>query len=186
MIVLDNFKLGTIAIASLPTGGSIGTADLTVDIASSFAITQTTVGQTITIPAPTNAVAGDQVRVINTGTQSFTVAGKLIPPNTFTDLAWTGTTYAADADAATIAASTLRNQGAVIVLPTMAVGTNTVTHNLTMPAGSFSSVSLDVRDSTGSTVSIRRVPGSDTAVSIAVTSPVAVATPTTFYIVPLV
>ena len=98
MQVLDNLKLATLTIANLATGGSIGTAATTVDIASSFNISQTTAGQTLTIASPTNAIAGDQIRAINTGTAAFTILGKVVAPGTFTDIFWNGTGYSVDAE----------------------------------------------------------------------------------------
>ena len=178
LFVLGTFKLATIALTNFATGGSIGTAATTVDIASCFNINQTTAGQILTIPVPTNAIAGDQIRISNVGTAVFTILGKSISPGTFTDLSWNGTAYAVDADSG-------RNMGAVVTAATLTVGNNTITHNLAMPTGSFSAVNLDIRDSLGSTVNLRRVTGSDTANAIVVTSPIAVATPVTFYITSL-
>ena len=178
MIILDNLKLGTIVIANLLTGGSIGTADTTVDIASSFAINQTTAGQVLTLALPTDTIAGDQVRITNTGTASFRIFGKTVLPGTFTDIFWTGTAYAVDADSG-------RNQGAVVTAATLVVGNNTITHNLSMPVGSFSSIGIDTRNNVGSPVALRRVVASDTANAIVVNTPTAISTPTTFYIIPL-
>lgn len=178
MLILDNLKLATLALTNFATGGSIGTAATTVDIVSQFNVNQRTVGQVLTVPTPTNAIAGDMIRIANVGSVAFSIAGKTINPGAFTDLFWNGTTYSIDADSG-------RNIGATITLTTMTVGNNTVTHNLAMPAGSFSSINLDVRDSTNSTVNLRRVNASDTANSLVITTPIAVSTPTTFYITPL-
>ena len=178
MIILDNLKLGTLIIANLATGGPIGTASATVDIASSFAVNQTTAGQAITLPVPTNAIAGDQIRVVGVGTASFTVLGKTVAPGTFTDVFWTGSSYAVDADSG-------RNQGATITVAALTAGNNTITHNLSMPVGSFSSINMDVRDANGSNINLRRVIASDTTNAIVVSTPVAIATPVTFYLSPL-
>jgi hypothetical protein len=178
-IILDNFKLATLALTNFATGGAIGTAVATVDIASCFNINQTTAAQTLTLPVPTNAIAGDQIRVTNVGTAAFTILGKVISPGTFSDIFWNGAGYAVDADSG-------RNQGATVTAATLTVGNNTITHNLALPSGSFSAVNLDIRDSNGSTVHLRRVTANDTANAIVVTCPIAIATPTVFFIVPLV
>lgn len=177
-LILDNLKLATVALTNFATGGSIGTAATTVDIVSCFNVNQTTAGQTLTLPSPTNALAGDQIRITNVGTAAFIILGKTISPGTFSDISWNGTGYTVDADSG-------RNQGATVTAATLTVGNNTITHNLAMPTGSFSAVSLDIRDSTGSTVHLRRVTASDTANAIVVTCPIAIATATTFYVVPL-
>ncbi len=61
LAVHETFNLvGNVPIGDLPGGGSIGTAASTVDIAASASITQTTVGQTVTVPNPTDATFGRQ------------------------------------------------------------------------------------------------------------------------------
>lgn len=59
------------ALGDFPAGGAIGTAADTVDASTSFAIAQTTVGQTLSLPNPTDPTAGRTVFVLNTGTASF-------------------------------------------------------------------------------------------------------------------
>jgi hypothetical protein len=178
MFINDNLKTATLAIANLATGGSIGTAATTVDIASTFNINQTTAAQVITLPSPTDATAGDRLVVNNIGTASFTIGGLLIPINSTSNFVWTGTAWVTDANVG-------RNMGAVVTLATMIVGNNTVTHNLNMPTGSFSSIDFTARNATGSEVSFRRVSASDTANALVVNSTVAIPTATTFYITPL-
>lgn len=178
MIILDNFKLATIALANFPTGGTIGTAATTVDVASSFTINQTTAGQAVTLPNPSNAIAGDQISVMNIGTASVTIFGKVITTGQFAEFLWTGTAYSVEGDAG-------RNQGAAVTLSALVAGNNTVTHNLAMPTGQFSLVNLDVRDALGSSVALRRVILSDTTNTIVVSSPIAIATNTIFYITPI-
>ena len=178
MQILDNLKLATLPLTNFATGGSIGTAATTVDIISQFNINQTTAGQILTLATPTVTLAGDNVRINNVGSVSFVILGKTVNAGTFTDIFWNGTTYSTDADSG-------RNMGAPVVLATMTAGNNTVTHNLAMPTGSFSNVNLDVRDATGSPVSIRRITASDTTNAIIVNTPIAISTATTFYITPI-
>jgi hypothetical protein len=64
-----------VPVGDKATGGDIGTAVATVDVATAFAVNQTTAGQTLTLPAPTVATAGRRVVVMNTGTQSFDLYG---------------------------------------------------------------------------------------------------------------
>jgi hypothetical protein len=178
MFINDNFKTATLVIANLATGGSIGTAATTVDIASTFNINQTTASQVITLPTPTDATAGDRLVVNNIGTASFTIAGLLVPANSTANFSWTGTAWITDANVG-------RNMGAVVTLATMVAGNNTVTHNLNMPAGSFSAIDFTARNTTGNQVVFRRVTASDTANAFVVNSTVAITTATTFYITPL-
>jgi hypothetical protein len=89
----DGLRLATINIANLPTGGVIGAATTTVDVASSFNISQTTAGQVLTLPNPTNIDSGRVVFITNSGTAGFTIAGNLVNSgNTVTGL-WTGSTW---------------------------------------------------------------------------------------------
>jgi hypothetical protein len=178
MFVNDNFKTATLTFTNFATGGSIGTAPITVDIASTFNINQTTVGQIITLPTPTDTTAGDRLVVNNVGTASFTMGGLLIPAGTSGKFNWTGTAWITDANVG-------RNMGAVVTLATMVAGNNTVTHNLAMPAGTFSNVVFRAYNATGNEVIFRRVVASDTSNTLVVNSTVAISTATTFYITPL-
>lgn len=69
-------------IANLPTGGSIGLASATVDIFEWFNIAQTTAGQTVTFPTPSNTTNQKIVWAANTGTASFTMYGSTLAPKT--------------------------------------------------------------------------------------------------------
>jgi hypothetical protein len=176
--IQDNFRLATLVIANNPTGGVIGTAATTVDVASAFNINQTTAAQALTLPTPTIADAGLLVKVTNVGTVSYTLNGVAMPINATTEFVWNGAAYVVDPNIG-------RNAGAVVVAPTLTAGNNTVTHNLNLPAGSFSSLDFTARNSTGQEVAVRRVTASDTANSMVINVVSASATPTTFYIVPL-
>ena len=59
------------SLSNFASGGSIGTAATTVDKYTSFAIDQTTTGQTLSLPSPTDTTAGRVVYVFNTGTADF-------------------------------------------------------------------------------------------------------------------
>ena len=59
------------SLGDFPTGGAIGTAAATVDVATTFNIAQTTTSQTLSLPTPTDTTAGRTVYVVNTGTASF-------------------------------------------------------------------------------------------------------------------
>lgn len=83
----------TIAIADLPAGGNIGTAATTVDIASSFNINQTTAGQTITLPNPTDTTAGRTVIIANVGSVAFTLITASLSTNEAATMLWNGTTW---------------------------------------------------------------------------------------------
>lgn len=84
---------GPLLLADFPVGGAIGTAAATVDLASHIAIPQTTVGQTVTVPAPTLVTQGRMLVITNTGTVSVTVlAAPLLNGNSL--LAnWNGTAW---------------------------------------------------------------------------------------------
>jgi hypothetical protein len=180
MIIADALKLSQVALASLAASGPIATAALSVDIASNFAVTTTVAALALTLPTPTDASAGDHVIISNAAanTNTYTVNGFTIRPAEFAVFVWNGTTWL-NADGG-------RNQGAVITLATMTVGSNAILHNLAMPTGTFSNLAITALNSTGSQVFFKRVTASDVTNSAFVTTPVAVSTPTTFYITPLI
>ncbi|MBI4099975.1 hypothetical protein HY440_03110 [Candidatus Microgenomates bacterium] len=84
---------GVLAVVDLATGGDIGTAANTVDKYTSFALTQTTGGQTVTLPAPTNTTAGRLVYLSNTGTASFTFLSSSVQIGTTTVAVWNGSAW---------------------------------------------------------------------------------------------
>lgn len=62
-----------VAVANLASGGSIGSAATTVDIASYITLNQTTASQTVTIPTPTVITAGKKVVITNIGSAAVTI-----------------------------------------------------------------------------------------------------------------
>jgi len=68
-----SYTMGT--IGDIPSGGDFALPGTSVDVLTSFSISQTTAGQTISIPSPTNTTAGRIVTILNTGTTSFTMLG---------------------------------------------------------------------------------------------------------------
>jgi hypothetical protein len=88
MVINDNMQYATIPIGNIAAGGNIGTAATTVDICSSFKVTQTTALQTLTLPAPTVITEGNIVQISNAGTASFTMYGIIITTNTHTRFIW--------------------------------------------------------------------------------------------------
>lgn len=85
--------INTLAVADLPAGGNIGAAAATVDILTSFNLNQTTAGQTITLPNPTDVTAGRQAVINNVGTQSFTLYTGTIPSQSGATLMWDGNSW---------------------------------------------------------------------------------------------
>ncbi|MFO0781923.1 MAG: hypothetical protein U0524_03485, partial [Candidatus Saccharimonadales bacterium] len=87
--------LTALNIADLPTGGVIGTAAATVDIATTLNMNQTTAGQSMSIPNPTSSTAGRILYISNTGTADFIVNGVGLIPDTSASFIWNGTTWVA-------------------------------------------------------------------------------------------
>jgi hypothetical protein len=77
-----------VSITNKATGGSIGDAADTVDIATLIVVTQTTAGQTLTLPDPTNATPGMVIGVVNIGTQDFTMATRTVANGDPISLFW--------------------------------------------------------------------------------------------------
>jgi len=73
-----------LTITNLPTGGVIGLATATVDIFEAFNISQTTSGQTVTLPNPSVTTNQKLVYVSNTGTASFNLYGTNLEPKKMT------------------------------------------------------------------------------------------------------
>jgi hypothetical protein len=80
-------------VGNFAAGGVIGTAAATVDIISDIGVAQTTVGQTLTLPAPTDPRNGRSVSVANAGTVPFLLNGISIGPGSFSAFEWHGTTW---------------------------------------------------------------------------------------------
>lgn len=93
MDIQDNLRILPQIIANLPTGGAIGAAATTVDVCGSFNINQTTAGQTITLPNPTNAASGLNASINNIGTTSFTLLGVVVSPSSFAVPQWNGSAW---------------------------------------------------------------------------------------------
>jgi len=83
----------TVAIGNLASGGAIGTAAATVDMGTAFAVNQTTTGQAITLPSPTNVKAGRIAYLINTGSASFTAYGSTVAAGASVVAVWNGSAW---------------------------------------------------------------------------------------------
>lgn len=90
---LDGIVGQVVTVTDKATGGSIGTAPTTVDIASEININQTTAGQTLTLPTPTNTGSSLRTSVNNVGSTSFTILSTVLQPGTGILVNWTGSAY---------------------------------------------------------------------------------------------
>jgi hypothetical protein len=80
-----------LVIADKPVGGAIGTAATTVDLVSLFNLTQSTAGQTLTVPNLTNASAGKIIYINNKGSVTLTLSpGGVLPVGFGVVLRWDG------------------------------------------------------------------------------------------------
>ena len=104
----------TLTLGNFATGGSIGTAASTVDIYTSISVTQTTSGQTLTVPAPTVTTQyGRVIYLSNVGTTSFDYSGVRIPSGSTATLIWSNTSGAASWQFAGAGASSIENQNSL-------------------------------------------------------------------------
>ncbi len=84
---------GATAIGNIAGGGNIGSAAATVDVATTFDVNQTTAGQTLTLPAPTNTASGRIVYVNNVGSTNFTMYGETIETGSSSTFIWNGSSW---------------------------------------------------------------------------------------------
>lgn len=94
MILSDSFEAHILPLGDFAGGGSIGTAASTVDRFGFILLAQTTAGQTLSLPTPTQAADAAQVTIFNGGTASFTMHGSFIAPGQSALFYWNGTTWA--------------------------------------------------------------------------------------------
>jgi len=135
-------SFGAVAIANLAAGGTIGTAATTVDIASNFAVNQTTAAQTITLPNPTVATAGRIAYVGNVGTTSFSFYGQTVGAGQSVQALWNGSAWTlvgtpAVASVCTTSGCTFTSTG------TNTVGVSGVNGGLTLNSNGTGVVNLD-------------------------------------------
>jgi hypothetical protein len=175
----DNLKRATINL-TVAAAGPIGTAATTVDIASSFNINYTGVAKgVVTIANPTNAQAGDFIKIANTGTVAFSLGGDVLNAGFHTYAEWSGTAYTfLDGG---------RNAGTSVAVAAVPAAAFLVAHDLGMPVGMFSSVIYRAYNTFGNEIVFRRNKAADTANAMGFTSAVALTTglPITFDFTPL-
>lgn len=90
---IDKLNLTPYNSPDLPAGGSIGSAATTVDARSLFTINQTTAGQTLSVPNPTDPSKTAPYFFTNSGTQSFTIFGIPLAPGESIFALWDGDSY---------------------------------------------------------------------------------------------
>lgn len=86
-----------ITVTNKATGGSIGTAATTVDVATVIVVNQTTASQTLTLPSPTDTTAGAVIIVVSGSSAGFTINGTVLTANNSTQakatFVWTGAAW---------------------------------------------------------------------------------------------
>lgn len=84
-----------VAVADKPSGGSVGSAASTVDVAFVLNATQTTAAQTLTLPSPTVSSAAKLLYVVNSGSASFTLLGATVAAGAAKGALWNGSSWIA-------------------------------------------------------------------------------------------
>jgi hypothetical protein len=125
--VTDDIRYDTKAIANLATGGVIGTAATTVDVLASFNLSQSTAGQTVTLPNPTDARANKVVLLTNVGAVPFIAYGVTVQPSQSTQVVWSG---AAWKGAAAMPTPSLSHWFSAVGATTLPDGTADLTENI--------------------------------------------------------
>lgn len=98
-------QVAPLAVANLATGGNIGTAATTVNINSSFILTQTTAAQDVTLPDPTDASPSRLVvlQSSSSSTVSFTFYGVTVNASDVLSVNWDGAAWSVISPPATVA-----------------------------------------------------------------------------------
>jgi hypothetical protein len=151
MLLTDNFQTQSLAVADVAAGGSIGTAPNTVDSFAAFVVTQTTAGQTLSLPNPSAAFSTFplQVYVANNGTASFTMHTSTVKSGSYAIFMWSGTAWLPLTDTDVLVKKFRAVQALV-------AGNNVITHNLGVLTPF--AVQVEVRDNgTGAIVTARVV-----------------------------
>jgi hypothetical protein len=99
-------KYKTLDVGDVATGGYIGAAAATVDLYTAFLVTQSTAGQTLTLPTPTTPFAGKVAYVKNMGSASFSLYGATVADNVIVQLVWNGRSWAVAESPITVVNST--------------------------------------------------------------------------------
>jgi Chaperone of endosialidase len=129
-------SFSNVEIADKPTGGVIGTAAATVDLATNFNITQTTANQTLTLPNPTdvNTTKGKIITVNNTGTNPLSMYGvNIANGGTANAFVWNGTSWNPVNAASNVAAE----NGSVNMTSVSVPGSTAVGSATDIPGGTF-------------------------------------------------
>jgi hypothetical protein len=127
----------TLAITNKATGGDIGLNTATTDLATSFAVTQTTAGQTLTLPTPTNATIGRIAYIINanTSTTPFTFYGTTVPVGEARQAIFNGTNWVLAGVSTTASASVSGSAFATVPVSPAVSSTSDVTGaTITLPS----------------------------------------------------
>jgi hypothetical protein len=125
--VTDDIRYDTKPIANLATGGAIGTAATTVDVLASFNLAQSTAGQTVTLPNPTDARANKVVLLTNVGAVPFIAYGVTVQPTQSTQVVWSGTAWKG---AAAMPTPSLSHWFSAVGATTLPDGTADLTENI--------------------------------------------------------
>lgn len=84
-----------VALGDFATGGSVGSAASTVDVAGLLTVGQTTAAQTLTLPSPTFAGAARVLYIYNSGSASFDVLGATVAAGAAQGALWNGSAWVA-------------------------------------------------------------------------------------------
>jgi len=82
-----------VPISNLASGGPIGLAPATVDNAAAFLVNQSTAGQAISLPTPSDPSVVRTAHVVNVGSQAFTASGVTVAPGQAHQQLWHGSAW---------------------------------------------------------------------------------------------
>ncbi|MDZ7744293.1 MAG: carbohydrate binding domain-containing protein [Candidatus Saccharibacteria bacterium] len=130
--------LTAISISDRATGGNIGSAATTVDVATTFNVNQTTASQSLTLPTPTDTTSGRIIYVNNVGSAEFTMYGNPVSVGSSSSFIWNGSSWSQ-----TISFNTAGNvlQGGNTFGTDMVIGSND-THPLNLITNGITRVEI--------------------------------------------
>lgn len=133
--------LNTCQVANKLTGGAIGSAADTVDAYEAAQCSQSTAGQDLTLPAPTDTDASRRFYLENIGSTTFTAYGCTVLIGAWIELIWNGSSWTANVGS---------NDGSTSIVGTSATNVTILAAGLTITSAG----NVDINVGAGGTLNV--------------------------------